>query len=222
LWHQFFWMALQSIEKYLKGILLFSRKPTKGIDHDLTIALGEAKKLAAVDLQLRAELEKFVQILNEQGPNRYFEKNLLIHGQEILLLDELVWHLRVRCVALDDDEVGNGIKWNSRDHFQEIKKCLENRNWNRIRVPYGLLEQILTSKSEARKDLIWKNFYFGSRKKRRVKLKNGFHFHSSRLVITPEIFPELDKLVKFPKKVREHFQSPTKKMASLQQWRVQW
>ena len=86
--HQFFWMALQAIEKYLKGILLFSRKPVHKIGHNLVKALREAKKLPAIDLKLSTELEEFIQILNEQGPNRYFEWNLLVRGQEILLLDK--------------------------------------------------------------------------------------------------------------------------------------
>jgi hypothetical protein len=221
--HQFFWMALQAVEKYLKGILLFNRKPIHSFSHNLIKALREAKRLPAVDLKLTPELEDFIHILNEEGPNRYFEWNLLLRGHEILLLDKLVWHLRVRCVALDEEvKEGGKVIWTSKSHFQQIKNYQPGKNLNRIRIPYGLLERILTSKSEVRKDLVWKNFYWGNRYKQRIKFSPQFRFESSYLAMRPEIFPELNRLVKFSKNVLEHFQSPAKRQASLKPWRVQW
>lgn len=211
LFQQFFWMALQAVEKYLKGILLFNRISIKKFLHDLPGLLAEAKKLSAIDLKLRPDVDDFIGILVEQGLNRYFESNFMLRGQEILLLDECVWQLRIHCVALNKEVKERGkVIWTSQEHFEKIKKHQNGKNPNRISIPYGFLEQLLAGNSEAKKDLVWKNFYFGSRQKRRIKFKSEFRFRSSQLVMTPEVFPELDDLVKFSKKVRSHFQNQEK------------
>jgi len=68
---------------------------------------------------------------------------------------------------------------------------------------HGRLEEILSSDSRTRDDLVWKNVWFGRYKKtkfsRRVIWANPSNF------IYPEIFPELDKLIHFSKPVREYF-----------------
>ena len=96
----FFWMALQAIEKYLKGILLFHRESSQGFGHDVCKLLSRVKRLPEINLQFRPDVETFIGILNEQGLNRYFESNFERRGVEILLLDECIWQLRIRCVAL--------------------------------------------------------------------------------------------------------------------------
>jgi hypothetical protein len=222
--HQFFWMALQAIEKYLKGILLFNRVSARGFNHDLTRLLAEVKKLPTIELEFRQDANEFLGILVEQGLNRYFESNFILRGKEILLLDECVWQLRIRCVALNKTIKEEGeVIWTSQEHLEKIKNYQRGKNPNHISIPYGLLEHFLVGKSDARKDLIWKNFYFGSRHKRHIKFKSGFRFQSPYLVMSPEIFPELDKLVQFPKQVREHFQfNGKKKLAALQPMIMRW
>jgi hypothetical protein len=67
----------------------------------------------------------------------------------------------------------------------------------------GRLEEIRSTHSRARQDLMWKNLYFGRYKKikfsRRTKWANPSNF------IYPEIFPELDKIIQFSKPIRDHF-----------------
>jgi hypothetical protein len=180
-----------------------------------TILLGlsaRQEKPSAIDLTLPAELEEVVQILNEQGPNRYFEWSLLVRGQEVLLPDKLVWHLRVGCVAIDDEIKENGkVIWTSCHHFQQIKKRQQGRDRLRIHVPCGLLEEISTSKSENRTDLVWNNFYFGKRHKRRIKFSPKFQFKSSYLTTRPGIFPDPHKLANFLQKLPSIFILPPSK-----------
>ena len=177
---QFYWMALQAVEKYLKGILLFHRESAKDLSHDICKSLARVKKLPAMDLKFRPDVEKFISILCEQGLNRYFEANFMRQGVEILLLDECVWQLRIRCVALNKEikEECNVI-WTSQEHFEKIKNYQRGENPHRISIPYGLLEHIVARKSEARKDLVWQNFYFGSRYRRRLKFKTGLPSHKN-------------------------------------------
>jgi hypothetical protein len=220
--HQFFWMGLQAVEKYLKGILLFHRKPVHKFSHGLAQALLEVKKLSDIDLKLRPEVEKFVHILEEQGRNRYFEWNFVLRKQDFLLLDELVWHLRVRCVTLASEvkQQDGKVVWTLQEHFKKVKSHQPGKNVNHIVIPFGKLEQISSGKSEARKDLIWKNFFFGSRYKRHIKFRPHVLFESSHIVVYPEIFSELNKLVKFSKNVHEHFQSNGKQQAVFKQMKL--
>ncbi len=222
--HQFFWMALQAVEKYLKGILLFHAKPVHKLSHDIAQGLMEVKKLPDVDLKLQPEVEKFLHILSEQGQNRYFEWNLMLRGQEILLLDDLVWHLRVHCVtgASEVKQRDGKAIWTRDEHFKEVRSHKPGKKVNHIVIPFGKLEQIVCGKSEAREDLVWKNFYFGGRHKSHIRFRRQVRFESSSVVVYSEIFQELDKLVRFSKKVREHFQPKGTRHAVLQPMILRW
>lgn len=217
--HQFFWMALQAVEKYLKAILLFHRTSAKGLGHDICKSLERVKKLSAIDLDLSEATERFIQILNFKGPNRYFEWNLNRQGNELLQLDETVWKLRIYCVPLKSDiKVFNEsdtpkVIWTTEEHFANIKKCGLGTNPNSLAIPYGQLEEILTSEiqsaawKDAREQLVWKNLYFGRKQKRSIQWRASGHYSSPQYVIEPEIFTELEKFVDFSFSTREYFQT---------------
>jgi hypothetical protein len=99
------------------------------------------------------------------------------------------------------------VIWTSREHFEKIKRNRLNQNPGGILIPYGRLETILAEKSEARAALVWKNFYFGRKRKKSIRWKAGAYYSSPAHVIAPEIFSELEKLVDFSRPVREYFQS---------------
>lgn len=217
--HQFFWMALQAVEKYLKGILLFHRASAKGLGHDICKSLERVKKLSGIDLNLTGVTEQFIRILNFKGPNRYFEWNLNRQGNELLLLDETVWKLRVYCVPLEsdvkvfDENDTPRVIWTTKEHFAKIKECGSELHPNLLAIPYGQLEEILTSEhnkalwKEAREQLVWKNFYFGRKQKKSIQWRASGHYSSPQHVIEPEIFTELEKLVDFSSATREYFQT---------------
>ena len=201
-------MAQQAIEKYLKAILLYSRRPTKGLGHNISKTYLEAKQITAIDLALCSEVEQLIEHLNIQGLNRYFEWNLQFNGNELLLLDNCIWHLRVRCVALNSHAARGGVQfWTSDQHFEKLRQCKTLKDRQKIQIPFGRLEEILASKSKAQEALVWKNFYFGRNHKRSIKWKSGMRFVSPTHVCHPGVFPELDKLVQFSPQVRKHFKS---------------
>jgi hypothetical protein len=204
-------MALQAVEKYLKGILLFNRESAKGLNHDICKAFARVKKVSIIDLNLASEIEQFIQVLNFKGPNRYFEWNLNRSGNELLLLDKTIWNLRIYCVALNSSaaiyEKGQEkVIWTSSEHFKKIKMRQPDENPNKIAIPFGVLEKMLEGQSEAKTALIWKNFYFGRKNKKTIQWQAIGHYSSPAHVIAPEIFAELEKFVDFSYPVREYFQ----------------
>jgi len=169
---------LQAVEKYLKAILLYNRKDTKALGHNIARALNKVRSTLDSTFEISNAVEKFIYRLGGQGVNRYFEHQINTDGLGLLELDEAVWQLRKYCRAVRAGVTAKG--------------------------PIdGRLEEILSKPSPARANLIWKNLYFGRYKKirfsRRIKIANPSNF------IFPEIFPELDKVIYFSKPVRKHF-----------------
>lgn len=71
---------------------------------------------------------------------------------------------------------------------------------------WGTLEDILSDKkSELRKHLVWKNFYFGSYTKKVIRFRPLLSSANPTHVLHPEIYPELDKMVDFSRSVRDYF-----------------
>ena len=57
-----------------------------------------------------------------------------------------------------------------------------------------------------RRELVWKNFYYGSyRKNIVINYRQQSSFANPTHYLHPEVFPELDKVVRFSKPVREYF-----------------
>jgi HEPN domain-containing protein len=94
---QFLWAALQAIEKYLKGILLYNRVSTKGLSHDIVKGLERLSRIRDIPFQIPDDVKKFITYLNGERTNRYFEHPAFVLGREIFSLDRTVWHLRRYC-----------------------------------------------------------------------------------------------------------------------------
>ena len=215
--HQFYWSALQAIEKYLKAILLFHRKSAKGLGHDICKALKRVQQISVIDLKLESNVEQFIEILNCKGPNRYFEWNLNRNGNELLWLDKTVWLLRIHCVAIDSDirvvePRGGQMRtiWTTSEHFEKIRLHQPHHNPSNISIPFGKLETVLGSQSGARAALVWKNLYIGRKNKKSIQWKVRAHYSSPAHVIAPEIYSELEKLMDFSHETKEYFRPSQK------------
>jgi hypothetical protein len=213
---QFLWSALQSIEKYLKGILLYNgvscryRKwpATTGPEfgHDIVALFGAAQKLADIGFACPGGIEEFIAYLNVLGNNRYFDRATYAIGDEIHKLDCAVWHIRRYCQQLhfevDDPKVGKRdvvSEWAARLNLPELAE----RPW-RFRLFGGLLEKILDGESSAARDaLIWKNFFYGKRGKNVVRYTPLSECANPPNVRSwgrdPAIRSQLEKYVKLPK-----------------------
>jgi hypothetical protein len=147
-----------------------------GRDLGHNIVLAFERIKSTLHIEVPTSVDVFVHRLGQQGLNRYFEIPINTQGLGLLELDEAVSYLRRHCRPL------SGRTEASID---------------------GRLEEILASKSRAREELIWKNRFLPRRRTirfaRRVKWANPTNF------LYPEVFPDLDRLIRFSEPVRKYF-----------------
>ncbi|MEO8360952.1 MAG: HEPN domain-containing protein [Vicinamibacteria bacterium] len=187
--------ANQAIEKYLKAILLYNDRSAKGLGHDLEKALARIGDAADLQLDLPEDVQSFIKRLNGEGGNRYFEFPMRVMGDELLHLDRAVWHLRRHADWHPPSELLG------RKRFSPVRQ----EHVHKFRLWGGYLERVLKKGSEQRKDLVWKNFYYGARKKRWIKLERRMEFANPAHSLDPWIFPLLSKVVDFSKDTKAWF-----------------
>jgi len=205
---QFLWNSLQAIEKYLKAILLYSRKGAKGLRHDLIKALAKVQDISDIQVRLPHDVVNFIKYLNRYGPNRYLVYPTHLRDRSLLELDKSVWYVRRYCYYMRGEiRQQDGTTFSRLEgEVQKVHHPEYEGNPHKYRIFGGYLERILDQNLPAAEHLIWKNFYFGRRRKRRIRsyrlrMSSVNPTHSLR----PEVFPELDRLVDFPREVRTHF-----------------
>ena len=206
---QFLWLALQSIGKYLKCILLLNRIPAKQVRHDLGSGLSLARKHLPFEIRLSNGSEDLIAHLDTYGRFRYLETPFYVIGLELPQLDRTVWELRRYCTVINYTlTLPDGAK---KDMLQlEIQKIdkSENNPPQQFKVHGGFLEKIIDDKKHpAREALIWQNLYFGRRPKKTVKLVRFSHSTNSPLSLHPEILDEVLKYVFLPKEVIKAYRS---------------
>ena len=188
---QFLWLGLQAVEKYLKAIILFNDGDTRNINHDIEKALEQAEKIERLGMTISDRSKRFIQYLNGQGGNRYFTWPRFVKGKELCHLDHTVWQLRRYC----DDFF---YPWDHPILLERQKSRLEkahrerdrDKNWATCRLDQrGFLEQVLdTGKhKELRRDLVWKNFYFGGVNRNKIFALMTEHWTLPSNLVYPEI-----------------------------------
>ncbi len=195
---QFLWLALQSIEKYLKAILLYNDRLTKGLSHDIEKSFQKIKEISDISFQFPHELPKFIAYVNQQGINRYFEFAAYALGDELQKLDSTVWHIRRYCKYLrgysTPDQTGMRIPL-SESEIATIRS-FQIKDSNKFRIPGGLLENALENKeSDLRKHLVWKNSYYGTYKKKIIRIRRRSWSKNPAPVLYPEILTILEQRV---------------------------
>lgn len=211
--YPFLWLALQSIEKYLKAILLYNGKSTQNIKksgHSILDAFDKIFEISDIPFDFPENIRSFIAYLDEQGTNRYFEYPYYTFGKELLFLDRTVWHMRRYCFYLRGSLHNPGSE--PIDLLAlNLKKIHDPKTVkypNRYRLPNGFLEQTLGKRTELRQQLIWKNFYYGTYKKTVLKNFRPIRVAGNPAFLRhPEIIPDLDKLVKFSGPLRQYFRT---------------
>jgi hypothetical protein len=81
-------------------------------------------------------------------------------------------------------------------------------NRHKYKIFNGYLEKVIEKRLPSYDSLVWKNFFYGRVKKHKIK---NFRFRMSSQNPThslhPEIFSTLDRLVDFPKTIRNEYKS---------------
>jgi hypothetical protein len=215
---QFLWAALQAIEKYIKGILLFNFRSTKGYSHRVKDAYDALSSIPDIPFQIPKDVVGFITYLDEQGANRYFTYPYYTRGDNLFLLDKSVWHLRRYCQRLHLESVMPDGK--KKQHLNAVLNTIHSPRFekapNKFRISSGVLDKIVDGKPTlVRRELVWKNFYFGKRTKHfvskfvmRSSSGNPTHF------LHKGAFAELNELVRFEKPVCEYFKGLAASAAS--------
>ncbi len=201
---QFLWMAQQAIEKYLKAILLYNAHSTKGLSHNLEMALLRVESIKRIELTLSDKSRAFLAYVDAHGPNRYLEQTHYTHGLELPKLDKLVWELRLYCRVIDYELKGSGNllhlelneirQWQGSDEKHKFNRC------------HGFLEKVLKKPEDPRREpLIWQNLYFGKRRRSSIKIPNHSNSINPTHILHPEHFELFDQFVQFPRHVRNRF-----------------
>ncbi len=184
---QFMWAGQQTIEKYLKCILLLNRIRAKDVFHNLTSALSKINASGKLTVDLTEGTKKFIERLNDYGEYRYFEVPVVVFGAELKTLDRAVWEVRRYCTL----EIGlSQIEY--REGFAAP----------RTRIAGGFLEDVIDNiHHPAREPLLWQNCFFGKRIRKTVRPTFGFQFRNAPLHLDPQILDEVLKFVFLPKDV---------------------
>jgi HEPN domain-containing protein len=195
----FLWLSLQAVEKYLKAMLLFHRKNTKPFGHDVVAAFSEVRGIPGVTFP--ADIEVFIDYVNDEGPNRYSEYPSTLREDSLIGLDRTVWHLRRYCYPIP--RVSKAFA----DRVAAFgSNPLEYRH--KFSIDGAYLEKVLAKPSAKRRELVWKNFWFGSRRRRRIaRFPSRLAWRQPVHFMRPEVFAVVEPLVRFDKGVKTHFAS---------------
>lgn len=213
LYHQFYWSALQAVEKYLKGTLLFTGRSIHNYSHDASKAMQAVAGCSKIGVTFTADIVEFTEELTVQGQNRYLEHTLYSEGPVLLRLDRTVWGVRRFCrdfliLPGDDERYGTTESEERLRYSQEA----DPGNPTRFKLPGGYLERLVDGKkSSTRAALVWKNPFYGRRKRDTLRdYPVAISYHNPIHVMMPEILPVLEKLVPFRGKIlaelRKHAQ----------------
>lgn len=207
---QFLWLGLQSLEKYMKAVIFLNDGSIRKFRHELTKLYRRMLRIPRINFDIPKDVVKFLDYLDLQGPNRYFEVPSFTTGRELFLLDKAVWHIRRYCqfIARDIEVIdGRNVDW-LKVTLASIHNPLYSQKPTKFQLAGGRLEHLLKqSRSKLREILVWKNFYYGRYTKQVIK---NFTFRSGSAYPThflhPEIFEQLATRVYFPPRVKQQLQ----------------
>ena len=206
--HQAYWSSLQAIEKYLKSILLFNGMKTNNLSHDLNKSLNLINSIKELKFVLPSDVISFIDVINNEGSNRYFEYPYGFEKLSLFKLDKTVWHIRKYCFHMKGSVKSNGklVELLPFSLMQiEDKKYSESPY--KYKINNGELEKILgNNKSFKREQLIWNNKYYGARKKGKIFVKHDIATYGNPPhFLDKKMFNEVKEYVKFGGPVLEYF-----------------
>jgi len=192
---QFLWSSLQTVEKYLKCILLLKRIRAPKIGHDLEAAVN---KVAAngIALGLTPATTNFIEHVDTYGRFRYRETSPYWFGGQLVMLDRAAWELRRFCVV---------------GETKQVTQLREGIPAPKVRLEGGILEKIMDDpKNPARRPLLWQNGFFGNRVRRKVVNYGTFGAVNSPLFLYPQFIEEVAEYVLLPEKIKAAYREAAK------------
>ena len=196
---QFYWSAQQSLEKYLKGLLLMNGVNIKNYGHNLVNLLSDARTVAD-DLipyvlcppsyfPRRATLrwnefeptDSFIARFNDLGDtgNRYRHYSLTFYGGDLHHYDEICFRLRRLVFPLE-------MKFSSSE--RSYRQVLSEEPNYQPHSDFPFLNQKSGEElEECKKALQWRNFsYFEDLAKKNKKINSGIFSSNSQIFLSSE------------------------------------
>ncbi|AKU20780.1 hypothetical protein ACZ75_03910 [Massilia sp. NR 4-1] len=212
----FLWSALHCLEKYVKGILVLNRvEAHKG--HSVLPGLKRMKQHGKFELDLSADTIQFIKKLEDYGAEyRYYEVSYDIQPFDIIRFDRAVWELRRYCQPLDYDIVDlSGKTVNLLSLELDRVHRAKAKDEKGTCIMGGILEKIIENKDHpAREALIWNNLFFGSSRRKGVKMQASWESGNSPFFLHPEIIDEVIKYVYIPRNIADGVRQFAKQKAA--------
>lgn len=165
---QFLWMSQQCIEKYLKSILLYNQISVKKLGHNLESAIQKIHEIEYLSFSISKESKGFISYINNAGPNRYFQNQLsMLKGNELISLDETVWDIRRYAQPIKQKVIIEGKDVDLTEYnLNYINSFNKHEDKHRFKIITGYLEKRLRDNKYGQRDLlVWKNLFFGKKRK---------------------------------------------------------
>lgn len=196
---QFHWSAQQSLEKYLKGILLMNGKSVKRFGHNLPDLFAETTKIvgnlvpsilcppsyfphgSTLRFHEFEATESFVSRFNDMGDpgNRYRHYSLTFHGGDLHHYDELCFRLRRLMFPLEMPFAGTDKTW--REVLARDPNYQPHNDFPFLKQKRG--EEL----EECEKTLKWRNFsYFEGEAIENRKINSGIFISNSQVSMNIE------------------------------------
>jgi hypothetical protein len=190
------WASQQTLEKYLKCILLLNRIPGAHVKHNLGLALDAIKVSGKASLELTPSTQGFIEFIDDFGRFRYLEISTVAFGQDLSRLDRAAWELRRYCTLSD-----------APTQIRLRQGVIPPK----VRINGGYLEAVIDDmKNPAREPLLWQNAFFGKRQRRKVKRDPWMKATNAPLYLNPQILDEILKYVYLPKDLIEAYRAHKK------------
>lgn len=167
-------------------------------------------------LDLSADTVKFIKKLEDDGAEyRYYEVSYETRPFDIVRFGRAVWELRRYCQPLDYDIVVNGKTVNLLTHELNRVHWAKAKDEKGTCIMGGTLEKIIEIKDHpAREALIWNNLFFGSSRRKSVKMRPAWEDGNSPFFLHPEIIDEVVKYVYIPKGIAKGVREFAKQKAA--------
>jgi len=203
---QFLWTSLHALEKYTKCVLLLNRISSKNIGHQVLSGLDLLSREGKFEVVLSEAVKEFVEHLEMNEKIRYFEVPYHSRDHDLIRLDCAVWELRRYCQPLDYDITFKGVQKNLlRENLQRIRNHLELKVKGTC-ISHGWLERVIADKKhQSREPLLWNNLYFGSSRRKGVRMQTFWEAGNAPLFLHPELLDEVKKYVQVGKGVERAY-----------------
>ena len=203
---QFLWSSLHCLEKYAKCILLLNRIPAKNIKHEALRALELVGSKGKFSIEPSSETKEFITRLEHGARFRYFEVSYYSLGYDVIHLDRAVWEIRRYAQSIDYSigPEGAEIGMLTRE-LSRLRNELELKSKDTC-IQYGWLEDVINNSSHpAREPLIWQNLYFGTSRRKKIRISGYSESGNAPLYLHPEILELIQDYIFLPKELISAF-----------------